>query len=46
MMCDLCPRMAVWLWEPGIVDPFYLCDNHAAPKPLDELTDLTEVREL
>jgi hypothetical protein len=46
MTCDLCPKKAVWRWEPGIVTPFYLCDDHAASKDLNELTDLTGAGEL
>jgi len=43
--CDLCPEPAVWLWSSGIAAPFLLCDDHAAAKDLDDLTDLAGVEE-
>jgi len=44
--CDLCTDKAAWLWDPGIVAPRLLCDDHAAAKDLADLTDLTGVEGL
>jgi hypothetical protein len=44
--CDLCTEKAAWRWDPGVVAPFYLCDDHAATKDLADLIDLTGAGEL
>jgi hypothetical protein len=41
MNCAECGEQAVWAWQPrGAKSPAYLCDDDAASRDLDELTEL------